>query len=79
MAAVADITSSLADLLRDAPATMLASELGRRLGVSRTAVSDWARCGLLPPPTGLGVRPRWSRDTVVEWLRKLEAAAERRS
>lgn len=79
MPAVADTPSSLADLLRDAPATLLASELGRRLGVSRSAVSDWSRCGLLPPPTGLGVRPRWSRDVVIQWLRKLEAAAERRS
>lgn len=76
MPAVAD-TASLADLLHDAPATLLASELGRRLGVSRTAIVDWSRCGLLPPPTGLGVRPRWSRDAVIAWLKRMEAAAAR--
>lgn len=73
------LCESLADRLLDLPPMVTGEDLRRALGPSAKSFAEWARTGRFPKPIALGLRPLWSRDKVIAHLRKLEAAAERRS
>jgi excisionase family DNA binding protein len=52
------------------PAVLDTTIFARLLRVSRPTFLQWHRSGKLPAPLNLPGRRRWSRETVLSWLRE---------
>jgi excisionase family DNA binding protein len=63
---------SLDPLNRDTwPNLLTQEELAAALSVSRKTVRQWQQVGAAPREARLpGRKPRWTKDAVLEWLRK---------
>lgn len=69
--------ASLADRLKDMPPTISQKDISRAIGVPVNSLRRWIRQDKFPRPLALGSWPRWNRDTVAAFFRRLEAEAGR--